>query len=656
MPTTRRFIVALAIIIGGSLLVGAFLMVPVIPPDVDGEPQEELVFDPFNDLDWWDIAWELGDSREFLTPFNTLAGRGPRWTGTDGYFLAADYMIERLTTMGIEASYWGLHNSVVGYQKGYGNDSRALVFGAHLDSDEYQTGVNQNAGGCAVVMMIAATLAQFRLPIDVYYCFFSGNMVFIDAMKMKRALYGSIEVATQMNNEGVDVIAFYNFDEVMYRNPDGDESRRIVVEHRPESSVGYHKSLYLADLLVSFMKRSGLDIVQPVQKTSTDSDHTSFWMWGFPAVHVTSGHPVPVDMPPSDTASNVRFNRTQCMVLARAASSLAVYLASRGNGRTTQLRLASTLGPGETSLLRAVITHTHRPVVSCANSTTDMILRVYNETHTLLESEIPGNTSFTYETDMDASLGPLTLAVKNTANSTVKIDLLLEIESDVDGDNILDRDEYSWPAPDPPLDWDGDGLGDDLEHDIGTDIFNPDTDLDSLNDGIEVANGLNPLHNDVLEDADSDGLINLREVQIGTNPLSNDTDSDLMPDLWEVTFFTNPLVDDSMDDPDNDTLTNLEEYVHSANPQSGDGDRDGVGDAEEVSRGMNPLNDDTDGDGLRDYLELSEGLDPLVPDYDVDLENDGLDMNPRINEVAVIALMVLIPVAIGSIVFRRRIR
>ena len=49
---------------------------------------------------------------------------------------------------------------------------------------------------------------------------------------------------------------------------------------------------------------------------------------------------------------------------------------------------------------------------------------------------------------------------------------------------------------DADTDLDGDGLSNLEEFLLGTDIDNPDTDGDGISDGVEVANGRNPLVNE----------------------------------------------------------------------------------------------------------------------------------------------------------------
>jgi hypothetical protein len=217
-----------------------------------------------------------------------------------------------------------------------------------------------------------------------------------------------------------------------------------------------------------------------------------------------------------------------------------------------------------------------------------------------------------------------------------------------------------------PEDWDGDHLNDTEEAVHGTSSSNPDSDSDSIPDGLEVEFGLDPLSNDAGVDVDSDSLTNLEEVLANSNPFSSDsdgdslpdsaevnihgslpylrdsdhdslddnvevneagtdvmrydTDFDLMPDGFEYLNSLDPLVNDSTDDFDSDGLTNLEEFFYNADPDSTDGDSDGISDYLEVMvYGTSPSSVDTDLDSLSDSEEINiYGTDPLSVDGDGD--------------------------------------
>ena len=87
-----------------------------------------------------------------------------------------------------------------------------------------------------------------------------------------------------------------------------------------------------------------------------------------------------------------------------------------------------------------------------------------------------------------------------------------------------------------------------------------------MQDGWEVANGLDPLADDASGDPDNDRLTNLQEHNVGTDPFSADTDGDGMPDDWEHDNGLNPVVDDANGDLDKDGVGNRAEYATGFDP------------------------------------------------------------------------------------------
>lgn len=127
---------------------------------------------------------------------------------------------------------------------------------------------------------------------------------------------------------------------------------------------------------------------------------------------------------------------------------------------------------------------------------------------------------------------------------------------------------------DVTTDTDNDGLPDELEQYINSDINNADTDGDGLTDYQEV-------------------------IILGTNPLKADSDDNGISDFDE--------------DIDEDGISNGEELLIGTNPLRSDTDGDGLSDYDEINvYNTVPTNADTDGDGGQDGWEVSNGFDPLV--------------------------------------------
>lgn len=147
-------------------------------------------------------------------------------------------------------------------------------------------------------------------------------------------------------------------------------------------------------------------------------------------------------------------------------------------------------------------------------------------------------------------------------------------------------------------DFDGDGLTDTDEGNLGTDPRIADTDGDGLNDGAEV----NLHHTDPLDpDTDNGGISDGVEVNRGTDPLKRTDDYPMDPSK----------------DSDGDCLSDAREAQLGTDPHKRDTDGDGIGDGKEVNTyGTNPLKRDTDGGGESDGVEIDRGLNPLNPNDD----------------------------------------
>jgi len=197
-------------------------------------------------------------------------------------------------------------------------------------------------------------------------------------------------------------------------------------------------------------------------------------------------------------------------------------------------------------------------------------------------------------------------------------------------------------------DTDLDGLDDMVEIMNGLDPTLMDTDIDGLSDGEEYYGDSDPL----LPDTDYDGLLDGLELNVyNTDVLNPDTDADGIYDGYEVICYLNPLINDSYLDSDNDGLNNLLEFQLGSNANNTDSDGDGITDGYEVFNSLDLLNDDADldfdSDGLinilefqigssanntdsdfdqmPDFWEYNNGLNLIYNDAQADLDNDGLN-------------------------------
>lgn len=129
-------------------------------------------------------------------------------------------------------------------------------------------------------------------------------------------------------------------------------------------------------------------------------------------------------------------------------------------------------------------------------------------------------------------------------------------------------------------------------------------------------------------DFDGDGLLNALEAEVGTNPREIDTDNDGLDDKEEYDYWTYKFENTSeprdkpIGDWDADGKVNIIDE---------DSDNDGLFDGYELGIETDPAKSDTDNDNIDDKDEILEGLDPKNPDTDGDGVIDGSDINPKVD-------------------------
>lgn len=171
--------------------------------------------------------------------------------------------------------------------------------------------------------------------------------------------------------------------------------------------------------------------------------------------------------------------------------------------------------------------------------------------------------------------------------------------ADYDGDGLSNADEYRRGTDWRQGDTDADGMGDGLEVAHGLNPLLDDAALDLDGDGIpnkyELDHGLKPeFAGDAAQDADNDGLNNLAEYRAHTDPRLADTDGDGVSDGVEVANRMNPLVNDVNGDIDGDGLPNGWELAHGLDPNNpadalADPDGDGMSILAEYRGGSDPF-------------------------------------------------------------------
>lgn len=168
------------------------------------------------------------------------------------------------------------------------------------------------------------------------------------------------------------------------------------------------------------------------------------------------------------------------------------------------------------------------------------------------------------------------------------------------------------PASSPTQDSDSDGLTDQEEEELGTNLQDADSDNDTIPDGWEVERKLNPLDpGDASQDPDGDGLDNAQEYYYGTNPENPDTDGDSYPDGLEVKNGYDPAVSGAKLEEEG----SQKELGLTTTPEERDGIR--KNDLKALELALQLYYDDN---GF-----FPKALGELVPDYVVKIPEDPLN-------------------------------
>jgi hypothetical protein len=325
----------------------------------------------------------------------------------------------------------------------------------------------------------------------------------------------------------------------------------------------------------------GLNLIKPVPSSKFPywlrSDHASFLSEGYSNVLFAFESGIEYDDAyhrPTDTWDNPKYNYTLAKETVSSIGASIAFIMARAYGKLTHLNYLGSLDSQQSSKYYiAISTSTNIEVNSLwQNGELRFTLCASNGStiEQVQKTEPAGSNELIFNSSI-IDCGLYSLILENMGSSTVTYDIELFYESDVDGNNILDSQQF-WFEPEMfERDIDHDGLVDGLESILGTLLWIADTDEDLIPDGWEFNHGLDPLTHDSNLDPDDDELTNFDEYQHNTNPLNNDTDGDSIPDGWEVQNELNPLIDDAFLDPDSDGLSNIEEYQANLNPHMANG-------------------------------------------------------------------------------------
>ncbi len=625
-----------------------FTMLPSPHVTAISDPTSSVETPRVYGLDFAQEIYERVSETMYMSFIIKLTENGSRWssagpTFSDANVYARNWIVKRfneLTNSKAEVEIIGSHQSVVAKLPGWiGGNAPAIMIGGHYDSVPGAPGANDDGTGVATAMELAYVLSKYEWPLDIYFCAWNSEEI---------GLVGSHEVAAEFASRGIQILQYYNVDMLLVEDPYAPPDERVLMTYNNDERTIYETSHYWADLTRMMSRNLGRDLIVPLASNSfsawTRSDHYSFIMFDYQGVLFAFESGAGYDTAyhqPTDTWDNAMYNYTLAHETVASIGASIAHTMARSYEAPTRVNYTGTLDEGSRGYYIANTIETSMNLTLTWQGG-PIAIDVYSPTRTLLSQIVMENSSGTSipalsQDFVDDGLHEIVL----TGGPSVEYSFEAEYESDIEGDDIPDSQQYWFDIELFTIDHDGDGLSDANEMILGTSIWMRDTDEDAMEDYWEVMYGFDPLSpDDGLEDEDGDGVSNSNEHRNGTSVFSNDTDSDLMPDLYEIVNQLNPILDDSADDADNDTITNYDEFLLGINPQSSDTEGDLLPDNWELFYSFDPLvNDsaqDPDADTLTNLEEYQLGTSPRSSDSDMDIMPDDyeveLGLNPLLND------------------------
>ena len=214
-----------------------------------------------------------------------LQDYGKRVWNSENAYAASDWIASRMLALGLEveqqpffANTWlGADDAapnVIGIQRGTLYPDTYVVCGSHFDSFSWEAmyggtapGADDNATGVASVLESARIMTQYEFEYSIVYCAYGCE---------EMGLYGSEAYASRCQEEGMDIIGYFNNDMNGYLY--GDQIHIDCIYPNYVEPIGAYYmnvgSVYYPELPI-----------RHVNFNEGDSDHTSFNNHGYMGIY-----------------------------------------------------------------------------------------------------------------------------------------------------------------------------------------------------------------------------------------------------------------------------------------------------------------------------------------------------------------------------------
>lgn len=209
------------------------------------------------------------DTGEFMATIRHLEDYGTRYYASPEATEAQNWIkakFEEYPALQVELQDFpyggGSSDNVIATLPGKVDPDKYIVVGSHYDSFAWGSsapGADDNASGTAAVLELARILSQFEFDKSIVFCTFSAEEI---------GLVGSEYYASNAQSQGMDILGYFNFDMIGYRNGNDPIHTDMIAPASATELVDFYKgvvAIYLPDFAVYDAQLSG-----------GDSDHTSF--------------------------------------------------------------------------------------------------------------------------------------------------------------------------------------------------------------------------------------------------------------------------------------------------------------------------------------------------------------------------------------------
>ena len=214
-----------------------------------------------------------------------LQDYGHRLWNSNNAFAASDWIAGRMQMLGLEVEQQAFYANtwlgsgeaapnVIGIQRGTLYPDTYVVCGSHFDSFSWEAysgglapGADDNATGVASVLESARIMTQYEFEYSIIYCAYGCE---------EMGLYGSEAYASRCQQEGMDIIGYFNNDMNGYLY--GDQIHIDCIYPNSVEPIGAYYmnvgSVYYPELPI-----------RHVNFNEGDSDHTSFNNHGYMGIY-----------------------------------------------------------------------------------------------------------------------------------------------------------------------------------------------------------------------------------------------------------------------------------------------------------------------------------------------------------------------------------